>query len=70
MKSTCEREFFKLFKVTQCKGFKSFKLKKNHKAEYFYLVEKRVQMTRLLLYNADKDLFSGYILLLTLFKSI
>ena len=30
----------------------------------------RLQMTRLLPYNADKDLFGGHILLLTLFKSI
>ena len=35
IKSTCEREIFRLFYVTKCKGFNSFKLKKNHKAESF-----------------------------------
>ena len=45
---TCEREIFKLFQVTKCKGFNSFKLKKNNKeknlkkAEYFYRQDFRI----------------------------
>ena len=35
MKATCEREIFKLFQVTKCKGFFSFKLEKNTKKKNF-----------------------------------
>ena len=45
MRATCEREIFKLFQVTKCKGFYFFKLEKNTKRKVlklniFYLVEK------------------------------
>ena len=48
MKATCEREIFKLFQVTKCKGCYSFKLEKNTKRKIlklniFYLVEKIVR---------------------------
>ena len=46
--ATCEREIFKLFKVSKCKGFYSFKLEKNTmrkilKLNIFHLVEKIVR---------------------------
>ena len=37
MKATCEREIFKLFQVTKCKGFYSFKLEKNTKRKILKL---------------------------------
>ena len=48
MKATCEREIFKLFYVTKCKGCYSFKLEKNSKRKIlelniFYLVKKIVR---------------------------
>ena len=48
MKATCQREIFKLFYVTKCKGFYSFKLEKNTKRKILkldisYLVEKIVR---------------------------
>ena len=48
MKATCEREIFKLFYVSKCKGFYSFKLKKYTmrkilKLNIFHLVEKIVR---------------------------
>ena len=46
--ATCEREIFKLFQVSKCKGFYSFKLEKNIvrkilKLNTFHLVEKIVR---------------------------
>ena len=48
MKATCEREIFKLFQVTKCKGCYSLKLEKNTKRKILklnilYLVEKIVR---------------------------
>ena len=48
MNATCEREIFKLFYVSKCKGFYSFKLEKNTvrkilKLNTFHLVEKIVR---------------------------
>ena len=44
IKATCEREIFKLFQVTKCKGCYSCKLEKNNRRKilkliFFYLVE-------------------------------
>ena len=50
MKATWEREIFKLFQVTKCKGFFSFKLEKNTKKKIlklniFYVVKKIMRLT-------------------------
>ena len=51
MKATWEREIFKLFQVTKCKGFFSFKSerktprKKILKLNIFYVVKKIMRLT-------------------------
>ena len=59
MKATCEREIFKNFQVTKCKGFYSFKLDKNTKRKVlklniFYLVEKIVRFHVVQTENQDR----------------
>ena len=63
LNATCEREIFKLFPVSKCKGFYSLKLEKNTvrkilKLNTFHLVEKMVRL--IFMQTVDRKLGSHF----------